>query len=198
MFQRRKRTVPGLNATAMADISFMLLIFFLVTSSMDADKGLSRQLPPLPNEQLEQVQTVKQRNVLQIMIDATDRLTCNGDTMSAIQLTQCIVEFVENAEHNPSMPEKSRREVNLLGLMEVSDCHILSIQVDRNTSFDVYFQMQNAIVAAYNQLRNRLAEQRFGHSLEHCSKEELEALVIVYPQRISEQQPTDMEKGDRL
>ena len=198
MFQRRKRTVSGLNATAMADISFMLLIFFLVTSSMDADKGLSRQLPPLPNEQLEQEQTVKQRNVLQIDIDAADRLTCNGDTMSAKQLTQRIVEFVENVENNPSMPEKSRREVNLLGLMEVSDRHVLAIQVDRNTSFDAYFQMQNAVVAAYNQMRNHLAVRRFGHSLDLCSKEELEALVIVYPQRISEQQPTDGEKGGKL
>lgn len=197
MFQRRKQTVPSLNATAMADISFMLLIFFLVTSSMDVDKGLSRQLPPLQNEQLQQEQMVKQRNVMQINVDAADRLVCNGDTVSTKMLTQRIMDFVENAQNDPSMPEKSRREVNLLGVMEVSDRHVLSVQVDRNTSFDAYFNVQNSIVAAYSRLRNRLAEQRFGHRLDKCNKEEQEALVIVYPQRISEQIPTDVEKGGK-
>ena len=70
MFSRPKRRVPGLNTTSTADISFMLLIFFLVTSSMDSDKGLARQLPPPQNEQVEQELKVKERNVLKITLTA--------------------------------------------------------------------------------------------------------------------------------
>ena len=78
----------------------------------------------------------------------------------------------------------------------MSDRHIITIQADRQTSYDAYFQMQNAIVAGYNQLRNQLAMSRFGHDYRHCSQEERDVVAMVYPQRISEQQPaTVSEEG---
>lgn len=191
MFERRRRKVPELNTTSTADISFMLLIFFLVTSSMDSDLGLPRQLPPPPDEQVEQELTVKERNVLQIEIDAHDQLTCGGEPVSIAELTDRIARFVTNEQNDPAMPEKSRREVNLLGLVEVSDRHVIAIQVDRETTYDAYFQMQNAIVRAYARLRNQLALKHFGHSLRQCSPDEQASLAIVYPQRISETPPRE-------
>lgn len=189
MFRRKKKKqrVPGLNMTATADISFMLLIFFLVASSMDTDKGLSRQLPPPRDSQMEQDMQVKQRNVLEITLDANDKLSIGGETIeNAAELTNRIAEFVANANNDPSLPEKSRRDVHLLGVTEVSDRHILSLQVDRDATYDAYFQMQDAIVRAYARLRNQLAHQRFGRTYVQCTKEEREAIGMVYPQRISE------------
>lgn len=169
----------------------MLLIFFLVTSSMDTDKGLPRQLPPPQDEQKEQELMVRERNVLELRLDAGDRLTIGGEQASLSQLEQRVVEFVANAKNDPSLPEKSTRDVNLFGRTQVSDRHIISIQVDRHTSYDAYFQMQNAIVAAYNNLRNQLAKSRFGHSYAQCSAEERDAVNMVYPQRISEAAPEE-------
>ena len=191
MFHRPSRKVPGLNTTSTADISFLLLIFFLVTSSMDTDKGLPRQLPPPQDEQKEQELMVRERNVLELRLDAGDRLTIGGEQASLSQLEQRVVEFVANAKNDPSLPEKSTRDVNLFGRTQVSDRHIISIQVDRHTSYDAYFQMQNAIVAAYNNLRNQLAQSRFGHSYAQCSAEERDAVNMVYPQRISEAAPEE-------
>ncbi len=195
MFERKRRRVPGLNTTATADISFMLLIFFLLASSMDTDKGLARQLPPPQDQHTEQEMVVKQRNVLEIALDADNQLTLGGDPITHTALTERIAEFVANAANDPTMPEKSRRAVFLLGEMEVSDRHVLSIQVDRKTSYDAYFQIQNAIVRAYARLRNQLAHQRFGRAYADCTKEERDAISMVYPQRISERVPESAEEG---
>jgi len=186
MFERPKRRVPSLNTTATADISFMLLIFFLVTSSMDTDKGLPRQLPPPQTEQREVELEVKERNVLEICLDGEDHLTCNGEAIDGNTLLERVKHFVGNPDNDPSLPEKSIRELNYFGKYEVSDRHVLSIQVDHNTSYDAYFQLQNTIVRAYAQLRNELARKQFGKPLVNCSRDEREAIGMVYPQRISE------------
>ena len=189
MFHRSSRKIPGLNTTSTADISFMLLIFFLVTSSMDTDKGLPRQLPPPQNEQQEQELMVKERNVLELQLDANDQLTIAGEPATLEELRGRVELFVANRSNDPALPEKSVRDVHLLGRTEVSDRHVISIQVNRRTSYDAYFKMENAIVSAYNSLRNELAQRRFGHSLAKCSAEERDALSMVYPQRISEAEP---------
>jgi biopolymer transport protein ExbD len=168
----------------------MLLTFFLVTSSMDTDKGLPRQLPPPQDETQEQELMVKERNVLEIGIDDKNQLTVGGEVTNMKELQKRVELFVENAANDPQLPEKSTREVNLLGRTQVSDRHIIAIQVSRKTSYNTYFEMQNAIVAAYNHLRSQLALKHFGHSLAKCSTEERDAVSMVYPQRISEQQPT--------
>jgi biopolymer transport protein ExbD len=169
----------------------MLLIFFLVTSSMDTDKGLPRQLPPPQDETEVQELMVKERNVLELRLDADNHLTIGGEPATMEELQGRVEVFVANPANDQGLPEKSIRDVDLLGRTEVSDRHVISIQVDRHTSYDAYFQMQNAIVAAYHHLRSQLAEKRFGHSLNRCTPEERDALGMVYPQRISEQQPTE-------
>lgn len=170
-FRRRKRRrVPALNTTATADISFMLLVFFLVTTSIDSDKGLSRVLPAIPQEETEQSVDVDRRNVLTITIDDHDSLRCEGQAVSPAELQQRIEEFIEQGDR-----EK----------------HVLSIQASRQSSYDAYFAMQNAIVAAYNSLRNDYAKQRFGATLEQLAPEQRDSVLKFYPQRISEEEPID-------
>ena len=196
-FKRRiQKEMPGLNTTSTADISFMLLIFFLVTSSMDTDKGLPRQLPP-PEDNTEELRDVliKERNVLALELSDGGQLTCNGEPVSYDDLSQRVEAFVANTANDPTLPEKSVREVHLLGRCEVSDRHVITVKVSRQARYDDYFQMQNAIVRGYNHLREQLATSRFGHSLAQCSAEERDAIALVYPQRISELPSEEQQEG---
>ena len=186
MFKRHRHEVPELSTTSTADISFMLLIFFLVTSSMDTDKGLARQLPMPDDETVQQQVLIKERNVLAVELDANDRMTCDGEPVSAEELTQRVEEFVANRNGDPQMPEMSERDVHLLGRYTVSDRHVITIKVHPNTTYNAYFDMQDAIVRGYNNLRNQLARRHFNHSLAQCTNDERDAIVMVYPQRISE------------
>ena len=168
-FRRRKRRrVPSLNTTATADISFMLLVFFLVTTSIDSDKGLNRTLPALTPDETEQTMDVSERNVLRITIDDKDSLRCEGELVTPDELQERIKTFVSTTE---------------------IDKHVLSIQVTRQTSYDAYFAMQNAIVAAYQSLRSEYARQRYGLPLEQLSREERDSVIVHIPQRISEADP---------
>ena len=176
----------------------MLLIFFLVTSSMDTDKGLTRQLPPPDNSTEMEDRQIKERNVLALRIDVDGQMTCNGDPITVDDLTMRVEEFVANRNDDPLLPEKSLREVHLMGRCRVSDRHVITIETHSNTTYEAYFDMQNAIVRGYNNLRNELAQQRFRHSYAQCSPEERASIALVYPQRISEKQPvTDAETAQR-
>lgn len=184
---RKKRSLPELNTTSTADISFMLLIFFLVTSSMDTDHGLARQLPAPEDPAEEEELIVKKRNVLLLALDADDRLTCNGDSTDTSLLPGRVADFVANAAADPALPELSERDVHLLGRCQVSDRHVIFLRIDPAASYNAYFEMQNAILAGYNQLRDDLAQSRFGHPFAQCNAEERDAVAMVYPQRISEE-----------
>ena len=164
----------------------MLLIFFLVTSSMDTDKGLARQLPMPEDQTQEQELVVKRRNVMELRLDAAGRLTCDGDTLSEETLVGRIEDFVANASDDPQKPERSEREVHLLGRCRVSDRHVIFVNVSPEATYDAYFQMQNAVVSAYSHLRDDLAQRYFGHDYKDCTQEQRDAVAMVYPQRISE------------
>ena len=168
MFRRRRfEQIPELNTSSTADISFMLLIFFLVTSSMDTDKGLLRQLPPPPQEQ-QPPTDVRKDHVLQVTIDAGDQLAVDGTLLSTQLLKEEIMKFV---------------------VADRTD-HVISIQTDRATTYEAYFRMQNAIVAAYNQLREKYSRERYGKGYGELVQEQRDEVNQYYPQRISESKPS--------
>lgn len=164
MFRWKHRDVPELNTTSTADISFMLLVFFLVTSSMDSDKGLGRKLAPMDEHQQEQ-RDINRSNVLEVKIDANDVLYCDDKVVTHEELQHEVESFV--ASHQ-------------------NDQHVVAVQTERTTSYNAYFEMQNAIVRAYRQLREKMARQQYGHSFNQCSDAERDAIKARYPQRISE------------
>ena len=188
MFRRRFTSdMPQLDTTSTADISFMLLIFFLVTSSMDTDKGLARQLPP-PDDETEELRDVqvKERNVLAVTLSDDGSLTCGDERVTTDELANRVEAFVANANDDPLLPEMTLREVHLLGMQRVSDRHVITITASPKATYDAYFQMQDAIVRGYNRLRNQLALSSFSHPLAQCTAEERDAIALVFPQRISE------------
>ena len=170
MFRKRYRQqIPELNTTSTADISFMLLIFFLVTSSMDTDKGLMRQMAPPPLEH-EQPMDINKDLVMNVTLDAQDQLALDGKVITLAQLTDEV---------------RTMASVNPAG-------HVVAVQADRETSYEAYFRMQEAVVSAYSSLRQQYAQEHYGKPYQRCTAEERTAINNRYPLRISE---TPVEKG---
>ncbi len=188
---RKKRGVPGINSSSTADIAFMLLIFFLITTSMDTDRGLARRLPPPPeNDQREKSDIiVKERNVLQVRVNKNDELMVGGEFLDIKQLRAKAKEFIANPNNDENLPEKHAKNLPFFGNVMITEKHVISVQNDVGTSYDAYIQIQNELVAAYNELRNELAQSQFGKALADCSEEEKQAVIDYYPQKISEAEP---------
>ena len=198
---KKKRKVPGLNGSSLADISFILLIFFLITTSMDTDTGLVRRLPqpPDPNQQEEDVK-VKGRNVLVVQVNMNNQIMYYyGDEAKRVskqdvqvsELREVAKEFIANPENKPNMPEFHPADppLPLLGAYPITKNHIISVQTDRSTQYDVYFQIQNELMAAYNELRDELAREKFGKYFRDLTEDERLAVTGVYPMKISEAEP---------
>ena len=158
---RKKKKVPQVNSSSSADIAFLLLIFFLITTSMDTDKGLLRRLPPpIPPEQEQQDMDVKQRNVLEVLINSNNQLLVAGEEMNVSELRERAKEFIANKENLANLPEKFPTEVEFFGTYPVTKFHVISLQNDRTTQYQAYIEVQNELVAAYSELRNELAKSK--------------------------------------
>ncbi len=173
----------------MADIAFLLLIFFLVTTTMNVDTGLARMLPPMPDPNVIQEQVdIKQRNIFTVLVNKSDRLLVEGQPMDISTLREKTKEFILNSNDDPNLPERTEVVVDFFGTVLVSK-GVISLQNDRNTSYNMYMKVQNELVAAYNDLREDLARNKFGKSLKDLTEEQKDAVQKVIPQRISEAEP---------
>jgi biopolymer transport protein ExbD len=148
----------------------MLLIFFLVTTQIDSDRGLMRQLPP-PDKKDAAEMNVREQDMLQLVLDADDQLSCNGKVVTLEQAKQEIISFLSN------------KRLLTKG--------IISVQTDRNTSYDAYFHLQDALVGVYAQLRDDIAIKKYGRPMKECTDEQRKDIQKEFPQRISEQQADD-------
>lgn len=182
------RKTPGLNTSSMADISFLLLTFFLMTSSINTDMGIARRLPPpLPPDQ--DKPEVRERNIFVVKINSKDRLLYNGEIGRIEDLKDRAKEFLGNPEDKINLPEKETMQIDLLGEMRVSK-GVISLQNDRGTSYDMYLQVQNELAAAINEMRNELALERFGQKYADIKDEQRDAIDKAIPIAISEAEPT--------
>ena len=166
-------------------MAFLLLIFFLMTTSMDTDQGLARRLPepPRPDQKKEDAD-IKERNILQVSVNFRDELMCGGEFISVDQLRDKAKEFIANPTNDESLPEKVAVEVPYFGTQMVTKRHVVSLRCDRGTSYKAYIAVQNELVAAYNELRNELAQQKWGKNYA-----DLGEIREIYPQVISEAEP---------
>ena len=188
----KKRKMPGLNTSSTADISFMLLIFFLVTTSMDTDQGLGRTLPKPPeDDQLNNEIKVKERNILNIRINKDNYVMIGDDYASLTDVKERAKEFIKNEENKPNLPELKPKKIKELGrTVMVTENHVISVQTDRGTDYGVYFAVQDALVSAYNELRDEFAYAEFGiKHYDQLSDDQKKAVREVYPQKISEAEP---------
>ena len=177
----------------MADIAFLLLIFFLVTTTMSVDKGLSRRLPPPlpPNMEKKDVE-VNKRNILVVLINSNNQLMVQGEPLDVRELKDRAKEFILNEARESSLPEILPVDIEIDGkteTYEVTKNHVISLQNDRGTEYQKYLEVQNELVAAYNEIREEFSKKRFGKSYSELTEDQQLAVQDLYPQKISEAEP---------
>ncbi|MEA3444592.1 MAG: biopolymer transporter ExbD [Bacteroidota bacterium] len=186
------RETPEINGGSLADIAFLLLIFFLVTTTMDVDSGLSRKLPPMPEKnQVDDDKQIKERNVFIVLINSKNQLQVEGKLLSIENLKDKAKEFIANPLDKEELPAKTLKEIPFFGNYMVSK-GIISLQNDRGTAYETYIAVQNELAAAYNELRDEISMQRFGKNYGALKDDEREAVKDIYPQRISEAEPRNI------
>ncbi len=184
------KRVPEVPATSLADIAFMLLIFFLVTTTMDVDSGLERRLPPMPPEEQEDDDTppIKERNVFVVLVNANNQLLVEGEIINIDNLREKAKEFMANPYNDEKLPEKQIKEIDFFGPVEVTK-GVISLRNDVGTQYGTYIAVQNELVGAINDLREDLAKQKFGKSFTKLDRDQQNAIKDIYPSRISEAEP---------
>ena len=189
MYRNRRfgRRVPEINSSSTADIAFLLLIFFLMTTSMDTDMGLPRRLPEWAADgRKPETVEVRERNVLSVRLDADDRLWCDERLVGLAELHAVAREFVGNPEGREDLPERVATEVPGLGTVEVTRKHAIVLSCHRKATYKAYVALQDALADAYHRLRNGLSRSRWGQDYEDLTEARRQAVREVFPQRISE------------
>ena len=188
------KKTPEINSSSTADMAFLLLCFFMMTTTMDQDKGLQRRLPPMPDpNQKAQDQKVNRRNIIVVKINSADRLLAGSEPMHVSQLKDKIKEFLTNPNNDANLPEKEEIQIENFGPCMVSK-GVISLQNDRGTSYQAYIAVQNELVKAVNELRDDFAMANFAKLYSKCNEEEQEIVRKAVPQNISEAEPKDVSK----
>lgn len=199
-----RRSTPEVNAGSMADIAFLLLIFFLVTTTIEKDKGIARQLPPI--EDVIDPPIIKQKNLFIVNVNRNDQLLVEEKLMDVKNLRQAAIDFIDNGGAPSGSPEhcsfcQGKRSSSS---SDNPDKAVISVQNDRLTSYRMYIIVQNELVAAYNYLRDRESERLYGWKFTQMKRvvdegnyngnmdlirEKLETIQRLVPLKLSEAEP---------
>jgi len=177
MAKQKSRKAPEVNAGSMADIAFLLLIFFLVTTTIDVDKGVLVKLPPWSEDEPE-IEKMKTRNVYSVLVNAQDQLLVRGEPQDVKTLRDNAKEFIMNPTRREDMAENPKKA-------------IISIKNDRGTSYKTYLEVYNELKAAYNELREEESQKKHGKSFIYLPKDQQRAIRADIPLVISEAEPTN-------
>ena len=199
---RNARKTPEVRADSQADIAFLLLIFFLVATTMNTDTGIARMLPPMPPEDQQQEEIkVKERNLFLVFING------RGDIMAGVsgkqepivlsQLKDRAKEFVVNPMDDPNLPERIDKEIELADgskwVYPVSE-GVSSLQTTRDTNYQSYIMVQNELTRAFNEVRDEVALRKFGSKYSELTEDERNAVAKAVPLRISEAEPRNIKR----
>jgi len=197
-----KRAAPEVNAGSMADIAFLLLIFFLVTTTIETDSGISRRLPPI-DDTIDPPE-IRQKNIFIVLINKDDQLLVEEKLMDIKDLRVAAIEFLDNGGGVGEEACTYCQGAKDPNSSDNSDKAIISLQNDRATSYKMYISVQNELVAAYNELRNRESQRLYGQEYllmeknladatwrgdKDKLKEQVDNLKAMYPQKLSEAEP---------
>lgn len=199
-----KRAAPEVNAGSMADIAFLLLIFFLVTTTIEKDKGILRSLPPIDDSETEPP-IIKQKNLFTILVNRDDRLLVEEEEMDIKDLRKAAIEFLDNGGGQNAEGEtcdycRGKKDPES---SDHPDKAIITLKHDRETTYGRYIDVQNELVAAYNTLREREAQRLFNRSFASMLEEkeknqfnkdeklnaDIQRIKDMYPMKLSEAEP---------
>ncbi len=201
-----KRAAPEVNAGSMADIAFLLLIFFLVTTTIETDSGLNRKLPPMEDQVDPPI--IREKNIFTVVVNKNNQLLVEEKLTDVAELRQLAIDFLDNGggvgEEACDYCQGARDEAS----SDNPDKAIISLKNDRETSYKVYITVQNELVAAYNDLRNREflrlypnvglnfvdAEKKYDDPRTSAEvaedlKPKLDVVKKMYPQKLTEAEP---------
>ncbi len=196
-----KRAAPEVNAGSMADIAFLLLIFFLVTTTIETDTGISRKLPPM--EESDEDVIIRQKNIFTVLINGKDQLLVEDQLMELKDLRKAAIEFLDNGGGTGDEACSYCKGKRSPSSSDNPDKAVISLKNERETTYSTYISVQNELVAAYNDLRDRRAQELYGISFIEMQanyddvnwvgnkeklKERLEKIKLEYPQKLSEVQ----------
>jgi biopolymer transport protein ExbD len=185
-----KRDIQPINAGSMADIAFLLLIFFLVTTTMDSDMGLLRLLPPMPdpNAPIPEASQINDRNILEVKVNQYDLLSVEGEIANFTDLRELTKYFILNPTNDITMSEKGLKDIPYFGQIMATKA-VISLQNDRGTTYSVYIAVQNELLAARDELKNELSLNQWGKAYSDLSEDEMKAVDDYYFVPISEAEP---------
>ena len=191
------KKTPAINSSSTADIAFLLLCYFLMTTTMGSQTGLSRRLPPMPdpNQKVED-QKVNRRNIIIVKINSADRILAGSEPIDVSQLKHKIKIFLTNPTDDPNLPVMEPTEIEGLGNRKVSK-GVISLQNDRGTSYQAYIAVQNELVKAVNELRDEASMREFGKKFLALEEDQQKIIKDLVPQQISEAEPKDVGKRRR-
>ncbi|MDX1602328.1 MAG: biopolymer transporter ExbD [Salinimicrobium sediminis] len=198
-----RRSTPEVNAGSLADIAFLLLIFFLVTTTIETDSGISRKLPPMQDEEVVPP-VIKEKNIFQVIVNRNNDLLVEDELMELSELREAAKAFLDNGGgvgpeacdycEGAGDPTSSDNPVKA----------VIMLVNDRQTEYGTYIAVQNELVGAYNELRDRTAQRMFGKSFQQMEadfndvrytgnkdrlKEQIEQVRDMWPQKLSEADP---------
>ncbi len=162
----RRGGPPEVNAGSMADIAFLLLIFFLVTTTIETDAGLDRMLPPIEPPDTDVI--IKQKNIFTVNINKNGQLLVEEELTSLTDLRKKAIAFLDNGGDGTCNYCKGRRDS---GSSDNPTKAIISLKNDRETKYGTYITVQNELVGAYNDLRNREGQRLYGRDFTEMEAE---------------------------
>lgn len=181
-----KRFRPEINAGSMADIAFLLLVFFLVATTMNKDQGLQRKLPSLEEGP---AASVAKKNILRVLVNADNLILVNDEYLGMAEIKDRAISFIDNnGEENCSYCEGAQNPSS----SDHPHKAVISLQNDRSTSYQTYVSVQNELNAAYNILRNKLSEKKYDMAFEDLGSKQKAELISCYPMLISEAETMDL------
>ena len=205
-----RRETPEINAGSMADIAFLLLIFFLVTTTMDVDSGISKKLSEKPPKDYVPP-VIKEKNIFEVNINRNNEMLVEGETMKLEDLKEATVKFIDNGGGEGKVvdgvstgPCDYCKGARSLTSSDHPNKAIISVQSDRGTEYGMYIKVQNELLKAYTELRNRLALEKYNVSYNQLEddfkkdskndelKKKVEFVKTSYPQIISDAEPTSV------
>lgn len=193
-----KKSTPGINTSSTADIAFLLLCYFLMTTTMGSQTGLSRRLPPMADaNQQTQDQKINRRNIVLVRINSANKVFAGSEPIEIPYLKDKMKEFLSNPQNLASLPEQEMKLIEGWGRTVPVSKGVISLQNDRGTSYSTYIAVQNELVKAVNELRDEFARANFGKPYSRLSEEQQGWVKKAVPQNISEAEPKDVNASTR-
>jgi biopolymer transport protein ExbD len=175
LLKKRERESAEINGSSMADIAFLLLIFFLVTTTINVDTGIGMVLPP-PVTDDNPPPPIKERNLMKILVNENGLVTMDDEQVTVDEVQSKLIEFIKNPEGSEELAASPQAA-------------IVSLKTVRKTPYRIYIDMLDEVIGAYAVLRNEVSNQNYGREYSQLNKEQKNAVDDIYPKKISIAEP---------